>query len=238
MQLPDDPGPAGTKGSNFVGGPDIRINRRWQAPGEKAMKGPKARKIALAATAAGLLALGASGYAGGTADHPPGGIDVSQSHVTVRVFKQGVFAGFAHNHEIAAPIEKAEIGASDPPSVTVEFASGKLKVEDPDGSAKERATVQANMLGPEVLDTQQYPEIRFHSTEVKAEGPGKWEVAGELSLHGQTHPVSFQVSEADGQYRGQAKLKQTEFGIKPIRIAGGAVKVKDEVVVEFAVAKK
>lgn len=202
------------------------------------MKPQRVRQTALALVAAAALAVSAGAYAAGGADNPSAGIDVSRSHVTVRVFKQGVFSAFAHNHEIAAPIQKAEISTSEPPSVTVEFESRKLKVEDPDGSASERATVQGNMLGPEVLDAQQYPEIRFHSTQVQAEGPGKWQVAGDLTLHGQTHPVSFQVSEADGAYRGQAKLKQTEFGIKPIRIAGGTVKVKDEVVVEFAVAKK
>src|SRR5690348_13929702 len=123
------------------------------------MKGHQVGKIALAVVAAGFIALSAGSDSAGTADSPAAGIDVSRSHVTVRVFKQGVFSAFAHNHEIAAPIEKAEIHTSDPPSVTVEFESGKLKVEDPDGSASERATVQANMVGPEVLDAQQYPEI-------------------------------------------------------------------------------
>ncbi len=202
------------------------------------MKRQWIKNTELALVAAAALALGAGRYADGTADNPAAAIDVSRSHVTVHVYKQGIFAGFAHNHEIAAPIEKAEISASGSPSVEVEFQSGKLTVQDPEVSAKERATVQANMLGPEVLDSQQYPEIRFHSTKVQAEGPGKWQVAGDLSLHGQTHPVSFQVSEANGEYRGQAKLKQSEFGITPIRIAGGTVKVKDEVVVEFVVAKK
>ncbi len=201
------------------------------------MKRTSVRTGALISATAAVLALAWTAAAGG-APGDAGGIDVARSKVTVHVYKQGVFSAFAHNHAIAAPIEKAEISTSDPPSVAVEFDSRKLKVEDPDASAKERATVQANMEGPEVLDTQQYPEIRFRSTEVKAEGPGKWEVAGELSLHGQTHPVRCQVSEANGEYRGQVKLRQTEFGIKPIRIAGGTVKVKVEVVVEFEVAKK
>ena len=35
------------------------------------------------------------------------------------------------------------------------------------------------------------------------------------------------------RYRGSATLKQTDFGMKPIRIAGGAIKVKDEVKIDF-----
>jgi hypothetical protein len=39
----------------------------------------------------------------------------------------------------------------------------------------------------------------------------------------------------DGTYRasGEYKFKQSSFGIKPIQLAGGTVKVKDELEVEF-----
>jgi hypothetical protein len=36
-------------------------------------------------------------------------------------------------------------------------------------------------------------------------------------------------------YRGAATLKQTDFGITPVTVAGGTVKVKDEVKIEFEV---
>jgi hypothetical protein len=41
------------------------------------------------------------------------------------------------------------------------------------------------------------------------------------------------VALADGHYRGSAALQQREFGITPVRFAGGTVKVKDEVKIEF-----
>ena len=41
------------------------------------------------------------------------------------------------------------------------------------------------------------------------------------------------VSLDGGHYRGFASFKQSNFGISPIRIAGGTVKVKDEVKIEF-----
>jgi polyisoprenoid-binding protein YceI len=61
-------------------------------------------------------------------------------------------------------------------------------------------------------------------------------VHGTLDLHGQSHPVTVDVSLKDGVYQGTAALKQTEFGIKPVTVAGGTVKVKDEIKVEFAIA--
>jgi polyisoprenoid-binding protein YceI len=61
-------------------------------------------------------------------------------------------------------------------------------------------------------------------------------VHGTLDLHGESHPVTVDVALKDGVYRGTATLKQTGFGIAPVSVAGGTVKVKDEVKVEFAIA--
>jgi len=38
-------------------------------------------------------------------------------------------------------------------------------------------------------------------------------------------------------YQGAAVLKQTGFGITPVKVAGGTVKVKDEVKVAFSIAQ-
>jgi hypothetical protein len=45
--------------------------------------------------------------------------------------------------------------------------------------------------------------------------------------------VALNVREAAGHYTGVARLKQSDFGIAPIKIAGGAVRVKDEVEIQF-----
>jgi hypothetical protein len=41
------------------------------------------------------------------------------------------------------------------------------------------------------------------------------------------------VAESAGRFRGQAVFKQSDFGIKPVRVAGGTVKVKDEIRIDF-----
>jgi polyisoprenoid-binding protein YceI len=58
-------------------------------------------------------------------------------------------------------------------------------------------------------------------------------VHGNLNLHGKNQPVVVVVALEAGHYRGSATVKQTNFGIEPISIAGGTVKVKDEVKIEF-----
>ena len=164
-------------------------------------------------------------------------IDVDKSVLTVRVYKSGLFSAFAHDHEIRAPIQS---GSFDEQKRTVEFKvkSADLKVLDPDGSDSERSQVQHTMEGPKVLDPEKFPEISFRSTSIEAAGAGKWNVQGDLTLHGQTHPIKVEVEGADGHYRGSSRFRQTEFGITPITIGGGSIKVKDEVRIEFDVAGK
>ena len=58
-------------------------------------------------------------------------------------------------------------------------------------------------------------------------------VRGTLTLHGQTAPVTVRVTERAGHFTGSSAFRLTEFSIKPVRIAGGTVKVKDEVRIEF-----
>ena len=62
-------------------------------------------------------------------------------------------------------------------------------------------------------------------------------VTGRLTIHGQTRSITFPVARVNGRYQGEVAIKQRDFGIEPIRIAGGAVKVKDEMKVQFDIAK-
>jgi polyisoprenoid-binding protein YceI len=163
-------------------------------------------------------------------------IDSVHSKITIHVYKAGLFSGLAHDHVIEAPIEWGEVDDSDSPSVEVRVSSNKLRVLDPEASESTRAKIQSTMQGAEILDVGRFPQIHFQSTAVEPSGTDHWVVHGNLDLHGQTHPVSIDVTLKGGIYGGTAVLKQTQFGITPVRIAGGTVKVKDEVKLEFSVA--
>jgi polyisoprenoid-binding protein YceI len=162
-------------------------------------------------------------------------IDTQHSIVTIRVFKSGLFSAFADNHEVQAPISEGSVDQSKR-EVSLVIETKQLKVIDPGLSTEKRAEVQSRMLGPEVLDSGQFPQIRFRSSSVEPVSENTFRVHGDLSLHGQTAPISLEVTGRDGSYRGQCVLKQRAFGIQPISIAGGTVKVKDEVKIEFTIA--
>jgi len=159
-------------------------------------------------------------------------IDPEKSLMTVHVFKAGLFSAFGHEHEVRAPIQQGSFNEANP-SVELTVDARKLRVVDKEISEKDRAQVQQDMLGPKVLDSEKFPEIHYKSTSVDRQGEGKWLVNGDLTLHGQTRPVKVNVEEQNGHYRGTAELKQKDFGITPITVGGGAVKVKNELRVEF-----
>jgi len=178
-----------------------------------------------------LLAAGSTAAAPTTRE-----MDVARSTLTVRVFKAGLFSAFGHNHVIRAPIAQGSFDESaDLPSVQLQVDARQLQALDPDLSAKDRAEVQQTMLGPAVLDSANFPEIRFRSARIEKAAAGKWRVHGDLTLRGQTRPVLAEVAGAAGHYRGSAAVRQSDFGIKPVSVAGGTIKVKDEVRVEFEV---
>src|SRR5207247_11204022 len=154
-------------------------------------------------------------------------IDPQKSSITVSVFKAGVFSAFGHEHEISAPMQQGSF-TENPGSVELTVDARRMRVMDKGISEKDRAEIQQTMLGPKVLDSEKFPEIRFRSTGVERLGEGKWTVLGELTIHGETRPVNMHVEGANGRYRGEAELQQKDFGITPVTVGGGAVKVKEE----------
>lgn len=189
-----------------------------------------ARKILLTVSAA--LVIGLAPLAVGQVRQ----ID-SSSRLLVHAYKSGLFSGFADNHEIEAPISE---GSVDEGGLQVKFSveARRMKVLDPKLSADKRREVQERMEGPQVLDSARFPTITFESTKVERTDPGSLLVQGRLSLHGAARPISLTVKNEGGRYVGTCTLSQREFGITPISIAGGTVKVKDELKIEFDMKTK
>jgi polyisoprenoid-binding protein YceI len=159
-------------------------------------------------------------------------IDIAHSRLLIHVSKSGVFSGFADNHEVEARIAKGTLDAESG-QLRLSVDSRQMHVLDPKLPPDKRQQVQERMLGPEVLDSAHFPEIIFESTHVEHGQDGVVVVNGKFSLHGVTKPLSIVAHLRDGRYTGTFTLKQRDFGIVPVSIAGGTVKVKDELTIEF-----
>jgi hypothetical protein len=172
----------------------------------------------------------------------PGGdsraIDLAESTITVQVAKSGLFSAFADNHTIRAPLSRGTIQDTAPLSVEIAVRTADMRVLDPGLSPAKRAEVQTRMLGTEVLNAAQFGDITFASSRIDQEGEDRWRVTGQLAIHGQTRTVTLSVARRDGHYRGATVVRQRDFGIEPISIAGGTVKVKDELRVELDIVAR
>jgi polyisoprenoid-binding protein YceI len=149
------------------------------------------------------------------------------------VFKSGLFSAFAHDHTIEAQGLQGEAETTNNPRIELRVETNKLRVLDPQLSADKRAEVQQTMEGPKVLDISKFPQIIFQSTVIKPLSANSWTVTGQLTLHGRTQPVTLTVEQQMGRYRGRTSIRQRDFGIEPVSLFGGTVKVKDEVRIEF-----
>ena len=164
-------------------------------------------------------------------------VDMSASKVMVHVEKSGLFSAFAHNHLIAAPLASARLDM-EKRTVEVRFRAQEMKVLDPGVKESEKAEIEQTMKSDKVLDPARFPDISFVSTSAEASDAKHFLVRGNLSLHGTTKPVELNVACSEGHCSGKLTLKQTDFGITPVKIAGGAVRVKDPVEIEFDIVTK
>ncbi|HXW92225.1 MAG TPA: YceI family protein [Terriglobales bacterium] len=175
------------------------------------------------------------GIAAGIGAAGQAAIDVEHSRIRIHVGKGGLFSAAGHEHWVQAPIVEGDLQEGPPATISFRVDSRQMKVEEDQSlSGEQRSEVESTMQ-TKVLESGQYPEIRFHSTSITQASPNTWDVRGDLSLHGQTRPVHTTVRKQENAYLGRCQIKQTDFGIQPVRVAGGMVRVKDELDIEFSV---
>lgn len=173
-------------------------------------------------------------------------IDAASSSLEVLTAKAGFFARAGHTHVIRATQLSGEVEA-DPKKpaaarLSLVVPAAGLKVQDPDMSEADRATVQKNMEGDRTLDVAKFPQIKYLSRSVQVSPAGsdfKVQIEGVLGLHGVNHPFPVTAVVTVGGERlvarGEAEIRQKDFGITPFKAVLGAVGVKNEVKVRFEI---
>jgi polyisoprenoid-binding protein YceI len=162
-------------------------------------------------------------------------IDTRRSTITIHVGKAGLLSVAAHEHWIDAPVASGMIDETGTPHVEFKVQSASMMVKpDPKVDAKTRDQIQKDMEEM-TLETARYPEIAFRSTRAEKITGGQFKVDGALTLHGVSKPVSVSVKREGESYTGHTVVRQTDFGIKPISIGGGVIRIKDPVDIDFQI---
>jgi polyisoprenoid-binding protein YceI len=173
-------------------------------------------------------------------------VDSSRSRALIQVGKSGLFSFAGHTHEVVASKLTGTIAFDrDAPaqsSVRLEIDARTLTVTGKGDPPDDVPKVQEAMQSAKVLDVARFPRIRFESASVtvKSQTAAALDliVAGRFTLRDVTHTVTAPVHvalekgvlTADGSF----SIKQSDYGITPISVAG-AVVVKDALAISFTV---
>lgn len=197
---------------------------------------PTARRRAL------LLAL--IGLAGCAAAPPvPSPAEPGGDGLRILVFRGGTAARLGHNHVLraadlrvgwpaAGPVLSFRLDALDIDPPALRAGLGPVFASAVDDEA--RAGTRANLL--KALDAASHPEVVVRTLQQVGEGP-RLAVEAEITLHGVTRR-QWLVVEVDGRRaRGEAVVRQSDFGVQPFTVMGGLLAVRDELVVQFEVTR-
>jgi len=177
------------------------------------------------------------------------GLDAAGSVFTVQVFAGGLLSGFGHNPVIGIRDFSGEVEFTPDDlsraSVRMLIVTRSLAAQ---GEVSESNKQEINqMMREQVLEVGRYPEIVFESKNVTVtrigEGRYKARIVGNLSLHGVTREAPGMIAEVTIQgnelkAQGEFSLKQSDYKINLVSVAGGLLKVKDELKFNFDLVGK
>lgn len=172
-------------------------------------------------------------------------MDAKASQFIVHAFATGLIAVTAHNPKFAirdfageAAFLPETLGEA---SLRIRIKASSLDIMD-DVSADDRREIERVMFH-EVLESPTFPEIAFESAQISANKVSqnlfRAKISGSLNLHGISRPHSFdaQVVVGEDTLRGYGDftVKQTNHNIKIASVAGGTLKMKDDLRISFFV---
>jgi polyisoprenoid-binding protein YceI len=173
-------------------------------------------------------------------------IGSSTGRLLVKTSRAGLGRKAGHDLTIEATrwSGEAAVVLSDPAmsSVTVTVEADSLEVREGSGGLKpltdnDRADIKQTFQGGALLGTAEHPTIAFRSTRITGT-PQSFTISGDLTIKGQTHPVTVHGhSTDDGRLRGHVTITQSTWGIKPYTAFLGALRLADEVRLEFDMAE-
>ncbi len=175
-------------------------------------------------------------------------IDTRASQFTVQAFANGLIAAVAHSPKIAIREWTAEVRfvpatlANATLRATAKTVSFEVLDEMRDSDKRELQAV----MNKEVLETARFPEVVFESSQIaianRIGDACRADVEGLLSLHGVTRAHSFSAQVAFGvetfRAYGEFKLRQTDYNIRIASIAGGTLKLQDELKFTFYIVAR
>jgi polyisoprenoid-binding protein YceI len=170
------------------------------------------------------------------------------SRFQVQAFAGGLLSALGHNPVFAI---RGLVGDASVRQDSMEDASLILRVDATslhlvdDVSERDREEIEYHMHR-DVLETDRFPEILFVTDRVdvldKSQEPVSLNLDGNVTLHGQTRAqiIPAKVSVQQGFLRafGNFSIWQSDYNIRLVSVAGGTLKIKDELKLNFDIVAR
>ncbi|MCI0447403.1 YceI family protein [bacterium] len=175
-----------------------------------------------------------------------GKINPTRSRFTAKAFASGLLSSFGYDPSFSIRNVTGELQfvPDNPESANLKLNIRADSIEvTGDMSNKDRNEIEKTMR-EDVLEIDRFPDITFQSKSVAGdkifENQYRVKIQGDLTLHGVTRPetIEAQVTVNGDQIRayGDFTLRQTDYNIKLVSVAGGTLKLKDELKFSFDLA--
>lgn len=180
-------------------------------------------------------------------------VDARSSQLNILVFRGGKLSRLGHNHVMTSHDLSGrawvhpELARS---GFELSFPVMRLVVDDPqarraagsdfppDIPQSDKDGTRKNMLKPEVLDVERYPEVKVRSAKVEGTLQAA-QVTARVTIKDMSRdvqvPVKIEIEGGKLSASGEFDVLQTEFGIKPFSVALGALEVQDKLHVKFSI---
>jgi len=179
-------------------------------------------------------------------------IDTSRSVVVMRVYRGGALSRFGHDHVVASRNVQGYVRRAGPlnahradlyaPLDALTVDEPVLRAQagfDTQPTQQDIEGTKTNML-EKVLEAEKYPFISLRLGEIFGTPPTITANAA-ITLHGKTvtMPIKMTLDTPSNEtlyVHGRFSVKQTDFGIVPYSLLGGALRVEDQVDIAFDLA--
>lgn len=165
--------------------------------------------------------------------------DPSNADCLVFTYREGLLSAVAHDLQLRMTRFQVQMdshqywirGIFEPGSLRVMGACNGGRVTPGILSPKDIREIEDN-IAKDVLEPKLYPEIRFESSKVVAQGDA-FHVKGELFMHGCCKELNFPVRQEGNRLLAEVWLHQPDFGIRPFSKMFGALRIKPAVLVRI-----
>jgi hypothetical protein len=156
-------------------------------------------------------------------------IGPSNGSLKVKTGKEGAAAKAGHNLVLGVNSWEATVEGGDSPTIQLTADPGSFEVIEGSGGAKplddsDKGDIKKS-ISDKVLGSD---KITFQSSEVTDSS-----AKGELAIAGKSQTVEVPMTVSGDKISGSYTLSQKDFGIKQFKALMGALKVSDQVTVEF-----